>query len=96
MKFSKQERKEAAKYGLRLGEPYKSVKRNLTRQGWVVDRVWLERERSGPLEDGDLICGNGYNMVCSTAFMKKNRKRLYVSLSGTNEGTPLYSVGTEP
>jgi len=93
MKFSKEERKEAANYGLRLGAPYKSVNRILLQHGWVVDHAWLKENSAHP--ESGMLCGEGYNAACSTAY-KKNYKHLYLDLSGTNDGIPLVGVSTKP
>jgi len=97
MKFSRAERNAAANFGLRLGDSYKTVKHVLGRRGWVVDPDWLKRifSYTGPLEDGELICGSGYDAVCSVAYTK-SRKHVYLTLSGTDEETSLIGVATKP
>ena len=90
MKFSDEEKMAARSYGLRLGAPYQEVKRTLIHKGWKIDRVWVRDQPSmGPHRE--LLCGAGYDAVCSTVFLRGER-RAYLTLSGTNAGTPLIAV----
>lgn len=94
MRFSDSETKAAAKYGLRLTEPFKVVKEKLSKQGWKLDQEYLKQESILPKANQDMICGNGWDAVCSTAF-KRGTEVIYLQMSGTNEGNPLIYVGVE-
>jgi hypothetical protein len=93
MTFDAAEVKAARTYGLRLGTPYAEVKRTLVRNGWQIDRVWLRAQTPGR-RGSDLVCGSGYDAVCSTAFVRAGR-RASVTLSATNPGMPLVAVTDE-
>jgi hypothetical protein len=93
MKFDKAERELARSYGVQLGAPFATVKRALMRQGWQVDRAWL-REQSDPGDGRELICGSGYDAVCSTAFVRDGR-HAFLTLSATNTGMPLTGISEE-
>lgn len=94
MKFSAEERQKAAAIGLRLGAPYAAVKRDLVRHGWSVDQKWMDENAiSESIHDG-LVCGNGWDAVCATAFRKK-QQTVSLVLSGANAGTPLIGVELE-
>jgi hypothetical protein len=88
MKFTASDQREAAKYGLKLGAPFKATKKLLLEQGWVLDRQWLTDRSSQPLDGEEMICGNGWDAACSTAF-KRNDVVLELMLSGVNDGRPL-------
>jgi len=90
MKFSEKEKVIARSYGVRLGMPYAQVKRELLRTGWKVDSDWL-RAQDAAGREGDLICGSGYDAVCSAAFTRGDR-RAFLTLSGTNPGSPLTTI----
>jgi hypothetical protein len=95
MKFSADERKKASVHGLRLGTPYARVKQHLVENGWSIDRQRMDENLAAePTKEG-LVCGSGWDAVCSTAF-RKNHKTISLVLSGTNEGIPLISVEMEP
>lgn len=93
MKISQAQKRAAASYGLRVGEPYERAKAVLRKDGWVVDEAWLKGQSRNAQLDDDLICGSGWNAVCSTAY-KRGHTTIYLVLSKTNVGTPLVSVGT--
>lgn len=94
MKFSAQERKKAAALGLQLGAPFAQVKRHLASSGWALDRRWLDQNQaSAPTKEG-LVCGSGWDAVCTTTW-RKNRQTVSLTLSGTNNGTPLIGVELE-
>jgi hypothetical protein len=94
MAFRAEERKKAAAQGLQLGEPYAKVKQHLLRTGWSIDqKARAANLRPAPIKD-DLVCGSGWDAVCSTVFQKK-RVTVSLVLSGTNEGTPLIGVEIE-
>jgi hypothetical protein len=93
MKFEKTEQELARSYGVRLGTPYAKVKRELVRNGWQIDRGWL-RNQPAAHREGELICGSGYDAVCSTAFIRGER-HAYLTLSGTNTGMPLIGITNE-
>ncbi len=94
MKFTPKEHRKAAELGLHLGDSYKSVQHTLTKHGWKLDRAWLNESATGPLTDGELICGSGWDAVCSTAF-KSGKVVLVLTFSGTNSGIPLIAVDQE-
>ncbi|MDB5934973.1 MAG: hypothetical protein JWQ01_2317 [Massilia sp.] len=94
MKFSAEERKKAAALGLQLGTPYAKVKQHLAKNGWSVDQKWIDANLMPAPIKNDLVCGSGWDAVCSTAF-RKNRQTVSLLLSGTNEGTPLIGVEVE-
>lgn len=89
MKFSKAAIKTAGKYGLHLADPFIVVKQTLIQQGWQVDLAYSSED--APLDE--VMCGRGWDAVCSTAF-KRGNETLYLTMSGTNEGMPLISVET--
>lgn len=91
MQFSPKEQKIAAMYGLHLGSPYKTVQKNLLQHGWHIDQNWLQENSSENQNKNQLVCGSGWDAVCSVAYSKK-RSRIILSLSGTNSGLPLISV----
>jgi len=95
MKFSMAEKQQASKYGLRLGSPYETVKRFLIQNGWFLDQKWMEENALSEPTKKDLICGSGWDAVCSTAY-RKNGKTISLLFSGTNDGIPLVGVETEP
>jgi hypothetical protein len=90
MKFAKTERELARSYGVQLGAPYAKVKRELLRNAWKIDRAWL-RNQSAAHHDRELICGAGYDAVCSTAFVRGDR-HAYLTMSGTDTGMPLIAI----
>jgi hypothetical protein len=90
MKFSETEKQVARSYGLRLGASYAEVKRTLVRQGWQLDRNWV-REQSSSGKKRELVCGAGYDALCSTAFVRRDR-HAYLTFSGTKADTPLIGV----
>lgn len=94
MKFSASEIKNAAKYGLRLTAPFKIVKKKLLKQGWQLDREYLGAGSLDPQSNQAMICGSGWDAICSTAF-KRGDEVLYLKMSGTNDGAPLIDVGAE-
>jgi hypothetical protein len=94
MKFSGTEVEAAAKYGLRLAEPFKIVKHKLLKRGWQLDREYLNDAPRSAQKDHEMICGSGWDALCSTAF-KRGNDVLYLKMSGTNDGTPLVYVGTK-
>lgn len=94
MKFSASETKGAAKYGVRLAEPFKIAKQKLLKQGWQLDRKYVSENSSLSHASDEMICGSGWDAICSAAF-KRGNEVLYLKMSGTNEGIPLIYVGTE-
>jgi hypothetical protein len=90
MKFTQAERYVARSYGVDLGTPYAKVKQELLRKGWEIDWDWV-RSESGAGRESELICGSGYDAVCSTTFAQGDR-RAYLTLSGSNAGMPLISI----
>ena len=68
MKFTQAERHFARSYGVDLGTPYAKVKRELIRKGWKIDWDWVRSESEAGRES-ELICGSGYDAVCSTTFV---------------------------
>jgi hypothetical protein len=95
MKFSAEDRRKASEYGLRLAAPYAEIKQHLVKNGWSIDQKWIDENSTGnPTKDG-LVCGNGWDAECSTAF-RKNQKTISLILSGSNEGFPLIGIDMEP
>lgn len=94
MKFSAEERKQAAALGLRLGAPYAQVRQQLAKAGWSLDQKWIGEHLMEAPADNGLVCGSGWDAVCTTAF-RKNRQIISLVLSGTNDGAPLIGVETE-
>jgi hypothetical protein len=94
MKFSSEEKKRAAKYGLRLGMPYKAVKRELSRNGWIIDQDWLREEESIYSRKDGLVCGHGWDAICWSVYIK-GQEKISMSFSGTNDGYPLTDVDKE-
>ena len=74
--------------------PLNSVKGQLTRSGWHIDRKWLKENSESIPAKNDLVCGTGWDAICSTAFTKDNKK-LFLVFSGTNEQIPLIHVDTD-
>ena len=91
MKFTASDQRQAAKYGLKLGAPFKTTRRILLKQGWVVDRQWLKDNSLQPLDGKEMICGNGLDAACSTVF-QRNDVVLELMLSGVNDGLPLVGL----
>lgn len=91
MKFSSSAKRDAAKYGLQLAAPFKVNKLALLKQGWVLDRQWLDDDNFGHANGREMICGSGLDAVCQTVF-RKNDVVLVLTLSGTNEGMPLVAA----
>jgi uncharacterized protein YecT (DUF1311 family) len=81
MTFTQAERQVARSYGVDLGTPYAKVKRELLRKGWKIEAG----------RESELICGSGYDAVCSTTFVQGDR-RAYLTLRGSNSGMPLISI----
>ncbi|XLZ68044.1 serine hydrolase domain-containing protein [Massilia sp. SR12] len=93
MKFSAPAIARAEQYGLHLADPFSVVKHKLAQQGWVIDRAYLSEDAPQASAAEEMVCGRGWDAVCSTAF-KLGNETLYLSMSGTNDGTPLISVET--
>lgn len=91
MTFSAPAIKKAEKYGLRLADPFTVVKQKLAQQGWQLDRAYMSEDAPQASASEEMICGRGWDAVCSTAF-KRGKERLYLNMSGTNDGMPLISV----
>jgi hypothetical protein len=91
MAFSSSEKRDAAKFGVRLAAPFKANKQALLKQGWVLDKQWLADGESEPLNGREMICGNGLDAVCQTAF-RKHGIVLVLALSGVNDGAPVISA----
>ena len=91
MKFAPSEQKAARLYGVRLGSPFSEARQVLARKGWHIDREWVRRQPATP-RDGELICGSGYDAVCTTAFVRHGR-HAFVSLSANNDGMPVIGIG---
>lgn len=91
MKFSASAIAVAEQYSLRLAEPYSVVKQKLAKQGWQIDHAYLSENSHHASAADEVICGRGWDAVCSTAF-KRGNEALYLSFSGTNEGMPLISL----
>jgi hypothetical protein len=90
MVFTQAERQVARSYGVDLGTPYAKVKKELMRGGWKIDWDWVRSESEAGRES-ELICGSGYDAVCSATFVQGDR-RAYLTLSGSNSGMPLISI----
>ena len=91
MKFSPEEVKSAQKFGLELGSPYQEVQRTLKKNGWVVDRSWLDETGPNRKSKEDLVCGQGLDAECSTVYTKSNSS-IELRFSGVNKGLPLIGV----
>jgi hypothetical protein len=94
MRFTLNETQNAEKYGLALTAPFTIVKQNLQKQGWKVDRKWLSESEAQPIGEEEMLCGSGYDAICTTAF-RRDEAVLVLTLSGTNDGLPLIGVGPE-
>ncbi len=94
MKFSAEERSKATAVGLRLGAPYAQVRQQLAKAGWSLDQKWMGEHLMEPPTENGLVCGSGWDAVCTTAF-RKNRQVISLILSATNDGTPLIGVDNE-
>jgi hypothetical protein len=94
MRFTAAERKAAAGYGLVLGAPYQTVRRQLLTHGWQLDRAWLDENAPSPVGKDEMICGSGMNASCSTAF-RRGKQVLMLILSATNAGFPLIDARPE-
>ena len=94
MKFSEVERKHAGQLGLRLGSPYASVLAHLSRNGWRIDREWLEELETESKPDLP-VCGQGWDATCHLQ-MKKGAKVIELDFSGTNPGLPLIYARPAP
>lgn len=93
MKFTKNEQKAAASFGVSLGSSYASVRAELLHRGWIIDNDWLADESEdnvSNITDG-LACGNGYDAVCWTRLCK-NGAVADLTFSGSNEGLPLIDI----
>ena len=94
MKFSKKARESATKYGLKLGAKYSITRMQLIKHGWSVDQNWLKENSFSSLYKNELVCGSGFDAICSTVFIK-NRTNLFLTLGGTNDEIRLISVVTQ-
>ncbi|MCQ4270068.1 hypothetical protein NA655_03430 [Pseudomonas kuykendallii] len=95
MTFTPKEQQVAANYGVRLGAPFKDVKRQLTNSGWSIDKDWLSENAADTKGEVQPVCGNGQDSVCSITFAK-GKLQIYLVLSGTNDGLPLISLEEQP
>jgi len=91
MRFSALEKRQAARYGLRLAAPFEANKQALLKHGWVLDRGGQADADSAPGNDHELSCGSGWDAVCQAAFTRGDLM-LSLTLSGVNEGRPLVAV----
>ncbi len=91
MEFSQAERKKALQYGVRLGSPYKTVRKYLIRNGWTINQSRLKEESMERPLDGDLVCGSGWDAVCSTYFIRK-KSAIMLTFSAANDGIPLTGI----
>jgi hypothetical protein len=56
-----------------------------------LDQRWV-RGQQAMGRVGELVCGAGYDAVCSTALVRQGR-HAYLTLSATNPGYPLIHIG---
>jgi hypothetical protein len=93
MKFHAAERRSAARFGLSLGEPYAMSHRKLLRRGWVLDRSRKDEGIEPRQIDAEgLVCGVGWDALCSAVFRRSGHAIVLVLASGSNSGLPLISV----
>jgi hypothetical protein len=90
MRFSKAEKFLASKYGLGLAMKYQAMHSLLLKNGWEIDREWINENARG-VEEVRPVCGSGYDAVCSISYSKEKRK-ISAYLSGVNDGLPLIGI----
>jgi hypothetical protein len=62
--------------GLRAGQTYDSAKLQLTEHGWKVDATYAsthEAAEAPPFGFKEVICGNGWQAVCSARFLRDGK-----------------------
>lgn len=90
MEFTEAATQAAIRYGLTLGSPYATVRTKLVKSGWRPNLDWAQIDPQGAHPDG-LVCGQGLDAVCHLEFTRSG-KRLALTFSYTNAGTPLIDV----
>lgn len=63
--------------GLNEGQSYASAKTHLIGTGWKVDSTYAAAREGGetpPYGFKEVICGNGWQAVCSARFLRKGQE----------------------
>lgn len=62
--------------GLKEGQSYASAKTQLIHKGWKVDGAYAptrEEDETPPYGFKEVICGNGWQAVCSARFLRNDQ-----------------------
>ena len=63
--------------GLHAGQSYGLAKTQLIAKGWKVDTTYAQVREAGeppPYGFDEVVCGNGWQAVCSARFLRKDQE----------------------
>jgi len=62
------------KLGLEKGQSYSTARATLVKRGWQIDYAHAENNQTSPYGFKEVVCGNGWQAVCSARFMRASQE----------------------